>query len=76
MPTEPKHDIQKDLKGWRMAPAPNRPAYQDGDGKIRVPLQLTKNGRHRADPERVLLLSEAALPADHLTNAMTTLDQR
>lgn len=53
-----------------MDPIPSRPAYQDGDGNIRVPVWLTKNGRHMADTEMVLLPSEAALLADNLTNAM------
>lgn len=53
-----------------MDPIPSRPAYRDDDGNIRVPVWLTKNGRHMADTEMVLLPSEAALLADNLTNAM------
>ncbi|MFD7235480.1 hypothetical protein ACFWAT_09235 [Streptomyces syringium] len=70
MPTEPKNDRQKVPQGWRMDPIPSRPAYRDGEGNIRVPVWLTKNGRHMADTEMVLLPSEAALLADNLTNAM------
>ncbi|MFD4631405.1 hypothetical protein ACFVYR_21470 [Streptomyces sp. NPDC058284] len=53
-----------------MDPIPSRPAYRDADGKIRVPVWLTKNGRHMADTEMILLPSEASLLADNLTNAM------
>ncbi|CAM5634720.1 hypothetical protein SALBM135S_01774 [Streptomyces alboniger] len=70
MPTEPKKDRQKAPLGWRMDPIPSRPAYRDDDGNIRVPVWLTKNGRHMADTEMILLPSEAALLADNLTNAM------
>ncbi len=70
MPTEPKSDSQKAPQGWRMDPVPSRPAYRDDDGNIRIPVRPTKNGRHTADTEMVLLPSEAALLADHLTNAM------
>ncbi|MEV0122762.1 hypothetical protein AB0I16_14665 [Streptomyces sp. NPDC050703] len=70
MPTEPKNQRQKAPQGWRMDPIPSRPAYQDDDGNIRVPMWLTKNGRYMADTEMILLPSEAALLADNLTNAM------
>ncbi|GCD45369.1 hypothetical protein [Streptomyces paromomycinus] len=70
MPTEPKNDSQKAPQGWRMDPIPSRPAYRDVDGNIRVPMWLTKNGRHTADTEMILLPSEAALLVDSLTNAM------
>ncbi|MFE6404213.1 hypothetical protein [Streptomyces alboflavus] len=70
MPTEPKNQRQKASQGWRMDPIPSRQAYQDDDGNIRIPVWLTKNGRHMADTEMVLLPSEAALLADNLTNAM------
>ncbi len=51
-------------------PIPSRPAYRDDDGNIRIPVWLTKNGRLMADTEMILLLSEAALLDDNLTNAM------
>ncbi|MEU1019496.1 hypothetical protein [Streptomyces sp. NPDC005898] len=70
MPTEPKNQRQKAPQGWRMDPIPSRPAYRDDEGRIRVPMWLTKNGRHTADTEMVLLPSEAALLADNLANAM------
>ncbi|WP_150238078.1 hypothetical protein [Streptomyces albofaciens] len=70
MPTEPKSDRQKAPLGWRMDPIPSRPAYRDDDGNIRIPVWLTKNGRLMADTEMILLLSEAALLDDNLTNAM------
>ncbi len=70
MPTEAKNQRQSDPQGWRMDPIPSRQAYGDVDGNIRVPMWLTKNGRHMADTEMVLLPSEAALMADNLTNAM------
>lgn len=70
MPTEPKNQRQKAPQGWRMDPLPSRPAYRDDDGNVRVPMWLTKNGRHMADTEMILLPSEAALLADNLTNAM------
>ncbi|MFI1682729.1 MULTISPECIES: hypothetical protein [unclassified Streptomyces] len=70
MPTEPKSQRKKSPQGWRMDPIPSRPAYRDDDGNIRIPVWLTKNGRHMADTEMVLLPSEAALLADNLTNAM------
>ncbi|MFH9423835.1 hypothetical protein [Streptomyces sp. NPDC017529] len=70
MPTEPKKDRQKVPLGWRMDPIPSRPAYRDDDGNIRIPVWLTKSGRHMADTEMVLLPSEAALLADHLAKAM------
>ncbi|WP_436738558.1 hypothetical protein [Streptomyces sp. BBFR102] len=70
MPTEPKKDRQKAPAGWRMDPIPSRPAYRDDDGNLRAPLWLTKNGRHMADTEMILLPPEAALLADNLTHAM------
>ncbi|MFF1694470.1 hypothetical protein ACFVXC_12685 [Streptomyces sp. NPDC058257] len=70
MPTESKNREQKAPQGWRVDPIPSRQAYRDGDGNIRVPVWLTRNGRHVADTEMVLLPSEAALLADNLTNAM------
>ncbi|WP_406304344.1 hypothetical protein OHA61_21245 [Streptomyces sp. NBC_00885] len=57
-------------KGWRMDPIPSRPAYKDEDGNIRIPIWLTKNGRHAADTEIVLLPSEAELLNERLTNAI------
>ncbi len=53
-----------------MDPIPSHAAYRDDDGNIRVPVWLTKNGRHVADTEMVLLPSEAALLADNLAKAM------
>ncbi|MBB5933767.1 hypothetical protein FHS42_000793 [Streptomyces zagrosensis] len=44
MPTEPKGDNRKAPQGWRMDPVTSRPAYQDGDGNIRVPMWPTENG--------------------------------
>ncbi|MFS0694477.1 hypothetical protein [Streptomyces nitrosporeus] len=70
MPTEPKKDRQKAPQSWRMDPIPSRPAYRGDEGKIRVPMRLTKDGRHMADTEMTLLPSEAALLADNPTNAM------
>ncbi|MFJ5128342.1 hypothetical protein ACIP80_25020 [Streptomyces sp. NPDC088555] len=70
MPTEPKSNMQKAPQGWRMDPISSRPAYQDGDGNIRMPVWSTKNGRHMAETELALLPPEAALLAEHLTNAM------
>lgn len=52
-----------------MDPIPSRPAYKDDDGRIRIPVWLTKNGRHVADTEMVLLPSEAELLVDHLAKA-------
>ncbi|MFK8909328.1 hypothetical protein [Streptomyces sp. YS-3] len=70
MPTDKKPSQQTASSGWRMDPIPSRPAYRHEDGNIRVPMWLTKKGRHMADTEMVLLPSEAALLADNLTNAM------
>ncbi len=70
MPTEPKNHRKSVPQGWRMDPIPSRKAYRDDDGNIRVPMWLTKNGRHMADTEMVLLPSEAALLAESLANAM------
>ncbi|MEU9011098.1 hypothetical protein AB0D12_15200 [Streptomyces sp. NPDC048479] len=57
-------------KGWRMDPIPSRPAYKDDDGNVRIPIWLTKNGRHTADTEMVLLPSEAELLNERLTDAI------
>ncbi|WP_406269621.1 hypothetical protein OHT93_16765 [Streptomyces sp. NBC_00191] len=57
-------------KGWRIDPIPSRPAYKDEDGNVRIPIWLTKNGRHAADTEMVLLPSEAELLNERLTNAI------
>ncbi|MEU3920011.1 hypothetical protein [Streptomyces sp. NPDC029004] len=57
-------------RGWRIDPIPSRPAYKDEDGNIRIPIWLTKNGRHAADTEMVLLPSEAELLNERLTNAI------
>ncbi|MHC0433134.1 hypothetical protein ACX6XY_23605 [Streptomyces sp. O3] len=70
MPTEPKNDRQKAPRGWRMDPIPSRPAYKDDAGNVRVPVWLTKNGRHVADTEMVLLPSEAELLRDNLADAL------
>ncbi|WP_369374991.1 hypothetical protein [Streptomyces sp. cg36] len=70
MPTEPKNHRQQAPQGWRMDPIPSRPAYRDGDGRIRVPVWLTKDGRHMADTEMVLLPSEAELLSEQLTHAI------
>ncbi|MGW6529652.1 hypothetical protein [Streptomyces venezuelae] len=70
MPTDKEPNQQHAPSGWRMDPIPSHPAYQHVDGSIHVPMWLTKNGRHVADTEMVLLPSEAALLLDSLTNAM------
>ncbi|GCD37235.1 hypothetical protein OEIGOIKO_05020 [Streptomyces chrestomyceticus JCM 4735] len=70
MPTEPKKRSRTTPPDWRMDPIPSRRAYRDEDGNIRVPMWLTKNGRHTADTEMVLLPSEADLLVDNVTRAM------
>lgn len=66
----PMNEKQPVPKGWRLDPIPSRPALRDGEGNIRIPVWLTKNGRHVADTEMVLLPSEAELLRDRLTEAM------
>lgn len=71
MPTDQTNPReQPTAKGWRMDPIPSRPAYKDTDGNIRIPIWLTKNGRHTADTEMVLLPSEAELLNERLTDAI------
>ncbi|WP_369235066.1 hypothetical protein AB5J56_24785 [Streptomyces sp. R21] len=53
-----------------MDPIPGRLAEKDEDGRVHIPIWLTKNGRHVADTEMVLLPSEAQLLVEHLTKAM------
>ncbi|NUK03107.1 hypothetical protein HRW22_23195 [Streptomyces lunaelactis] len=53
-----------------MDPIPSRPAYKDEDGNVRIPIWLTKNGRHTADTEMVLLPSEAELLNERLSTAL------
>ncbi|WP_405613116.1 hypothetical protein [Streptomyces sp. NBC_01508] len=53
-----------------MDPIPSRPAYRDHEEKIRIPVWLTKNGRHVTDTEMILLPSEAELLRERLTEAM------
>ncbi|MDQ0942622.1 hypothetical protein [Streptomyces sp. V1I1] len=53
-----------------MDPIPSRPAYKDEDGNVRIPIWLTKNGRHTADTEMVLLPSEAEFLSEQLTDAL------
>ncbi len=53
-----------------MDPIPSRPAYRDDDGKIRIPVWLTRDGRHVADTEMILLPSEAQLLSERLTDAI------
>ncbi|MEV0640183.1 hypothetical protein AB0I77_35670 [Streptomyces sp. NPDC050619] len=65
-----KPEQQPVARGWRMDPIPSRPAYKGDDDSIRIPIWLTKNGRHIADVEMVLLPSEAELLADCLAQAM------
>jgi len=71
MPTKPESPRQPSApRGWRVEPIPSRAAYKDDAGRIRIPVWLSKNGRHTADTEIVLLPSEAELLADHLADAM------
>jgi hypothetical protein len=71
MPTDQKNPREQPAaKGWRMDPIPSRPAYKDADGNIRIPIWLTKNGRHTADTDMVLLPSEAELLNERLTDAI------
>lgn len=69
MPQE-KPNQQPVPRGWRMDPIPSRPAYKDEDGNVRIPIWLTKNGRHTADTEMVLLPSEAELLSERLIDAI------
>ncbi|MFF0063647.1 hypothetical protein ACFYRC_19275 [Streptomyces sp. NPDC005279] len=69
MPQE-THNQPPVPKGWRLDPIPSRPAYKDEDGNVRIPIWLTKNGRHTADTEMVLLPSEAELLNERLTDAI------
>ncbi|MEU2853603.1 hypothetical protein AB0K71_11635 [Streptomyces syringium] len=53
-----------------MDPILSRPAYRDEEtGCVRIPVWLSKNGRHVAETEMVLPPSEAALLRDRLTDA-------
>ncbi|MET7617090.1 hypothetical protein [Streptomyces sp. NPDC005408] len=71
MPTNQQNPGEQPVaKGWRMDPIPSRPAYKDEDGNVRIPIWLTKNGRHAADTEMVLLPSEAGLLNERLTDAI------
>ncbi|MEV0220014.1 hypothetical protein [Streptomyces sp. NPDC050704] len=70
MAVTPKSEQGLPVCGWRMDPIPSRPAYKGDDGSVRIPIWLTKNGRHIADVEMVLLPSEAELLADRLAKAM------
>ncbi|WP_406000108.1 hypothetical protein [Streptomyces sp. NBC_00829] len=71
MPTNQRNTREQPTdKGWRMDPIPSRPAYKDDDGNVRIPIWLTKNGRHTADTEMILLPSEAALLNERLTDAI------
>ncbi|NUK09847.1 hypothetical protein HRW18_17935 [Streptomyces lunaelactis] len=71
MPTNQRNSsTQAAPSGWRMDPIPSRPAYKDEDGNVRIPIWLTKNGRHTADTEMVLLPSEAELLSERLTDAI------
>lgn len=70
MPTSPKPKNPSGPKGWRVDPIPSCPAYQDGAGHTRIPVWLTKNGRHVADAEMILLPAAAELLAERLTNAL------
>lgn len=54
-----------------MEPVLSRPAYRDEEtGCVRIPVRLSKNGRHVAETEMVLLPSEVALLHDQLTDAV------
>lgn len=71
MPSKGKSPSQQPVhRGWRMDPIPGRPAYRDGEGNVRVPVWLTRDGRHVADTEMVLLPSEAELLGERLTAAL------
>ncbi|MFI9233365.1 hypothetical protein [Streptomyces rimosus] len=70
MPTAPKNRSRKTPPDWRIDPIPSRQSYRDEDGNIRVPMWLTKNGRHMADTDMILLPSEAALLVDGLVRAL------
>ncbi|MFD9218533.1 hypothetical protein ACFWDI_00525 [Streptomyces sp. NPDC060064] len=71
MPTKLRNPREEPTtKGWRVDPIPSRPAYKDDDGNVRIPIWLTKNGRHTVDTEMVLLPSEAELLSERLTAAI------
>ncbi|MFH8594773.1 hypothetical protein [Streptomyces rimosus] len=70
MPPKPKNLSRKPRPDWRIDLIPSRRSYRDEDGNIRVPMWLTKNGRHMADTEMILLPSEAALLLDGLVEAL------
>ncbi|WP_069884096.1 hypothetical protein [Streptomyces luteocolor] len=57
-------------RGWRLDPIPSRQAYRGDDGFIRVPMWISRDGKHVADTEMVLLPTEAALLSEHLTEAL------
>ncbi|GGP71885.1 hypothetical protein GCM10010278_57270 [Streptomyces melanogenes] len=70
MPTDSHPRQPSSPQGWRMEPIPSRPPHRDDDGSIRVPVWLSRDGRHVADTEMVLLPYEAELLADRLTAAL------
>ncbi|MFF4603566.1 hypothetical protein ACFY12_12600 [Streptomyces sp. NPDC001339] len=61
---------QSTPKGWRLDPIPTRKTYMDEDGNVRVPMWITRNGKHVADTEMALLPSEAELLSERLTEAI------
>ncbi|MEV8015074.1 hypothetical protein AB0O76_01680 [Streptomyces sp. NPDC086554] len=70
MPSELRKPQQPVARGWRLEPIPSRPAYLDPEDNVRVPVWLSKNGRHVADTEMVLRPSEAELLRDHVDGAL------
>ncbi|WP_188277074.1 hypothetical protein [Streptomyces sp. CBMA152] len=71
MPTKKQNpDNTPTPRGWRIDPVPSRPAYRDGDGNVRVPMWLARDGRHVADADMMLLPSEAELLSERLAAAL------
>ncbi|MFJ4771376.1 hypothetical protein ACIP88_20080 [Streptomyces uncialis] len=63
-------DSEPVLKGWRVDLLPGRAAVQEMDGTVRLPVRVTRDGRHRADTDLVLTPPEAALLGRWLTGGL------
>ena len=61
---------QPDPLGWRLEPSPGREVHRNASGTIRVPIWISRDDKHVADADLVLLPSEAQLMSDRLATAV------
>lgn len=64
---EQRISVDTKFRGWRVHLIPGLAVSRESDGKVRLPVRLTRDGRHRTDSDLVLTPPEAALLGRWLT---------